>query len=83
MKCVVGGVFPVDVVQRKTFGIAFDGLFKRRAQGYQVVDRFVCLLQAVVLDGFDFLDGGLNVLLAEQVFAAFVADAVYFFELVA
>ena len=35
------------------------------------------------MDGFEFLDGGLNVFLAEQVFAAFVADAVYFFELVA
>ena len=83
MKCVVGGIFPVDVVQRKTFGIAFDGLFKRRAEGQQVVDCFICLLQAVVLNGFEFLDGGLNVFFAKQVFAAFVADAVYFFQLVA
>ena len=83
MECVVSGIFPVDIVQRKTFGIAFDRLFKRCAKGYQVVDYFVCFLQAVVLNGFEFLDGGLNVFLAEQVFAAFVADAIYFFELVA
>src|SRR5438093_899229 len=48
VKDVVFPVGPVDVVQRKTLGIALDGLLHATPQAQQVVDLLVRSHQAVV-----------------------------------
>ncbi|CAH2029880.1 protein of unknown function [Trichlorobacter ammonificans] len=83
MKGIALPVAPVDVVQVEALGVPFDSLFQRGAEGNQVVYCFVGFEQSVVFDVLQFLDGGLDVLFAEQEFAAFVVDAVESFQLVA
>ena len=80
---VVSRVTPVHVVQREALQVALDGLLQRHAQRQQVVHRLIGLEQAVVLDVLQALDGALDVLLAEQVAAALVLDAVQLLQLLA
>jgi len=83
MKDIALPIAPVDVVEVEALGISLDTLFQSRPQGDQVVDRLIGLEQAVVLDALQFLDGGLDILLAEEELAAFVVDAVESLQLLA
>ena len=76
-------VAPVHVVQRETLQVTLDGLLQRHAQGQQVVDRLVGLEQPVIFDVLQPLDGALDVLLAEEIRAALVLDAVQLLHLLA
>ena len=80
---IVLGMLPVDVAKVEALGVALDGLLQRRAQREQVVDVLVGALQPVVAHALELLDGGLDVLLAEEVLAALVGDAVDALELLA
>ena len=83
MKRIATGVSPVDIVHVEAFRVALDGLLHGRPEGKQIVNGLVGLQQPVVFDVFQLLDGGLNVLLTEEVFAALVTNAVYLLELTA
>ena len=83
MKTVPVWVAPVDIVQIEALGIPLNSLFHRCPESDEVIHRLIGSQQPVVLDIFQLLDGRLDVLLAEEILAPLVPDAVDLLELAA
>ena len=76
MKCVPLGISPINIIQSKTLRVTLDSLLHGCPEGDEIVDSLVGFLQTVVLDILEFLDGRLNILLAEQIHATLEVDSV-------
>ena len=68
-------------MQRKTLGVALDGLLHATPQAQQVVDLLVGAHQAVVDHVLEHLHGRQDIALAERILIALEADAVDLAEL--